>query len=331
MSVDLATRYCGLKLAHPFMPGASPMVDNLDTVRRLEDAGAAAIVMHSLFEEQIVGEELDIHRAHVAAMELSPEAFDHLPDPDAFRLGPDEYLRQIERVREAVDVPVIASLNGTHDAGWVRYATLIEDAGADALELNPYEMVAALDEPTDAIERRIVSLVAAVREATSLPLAVKLLPMFAGLSAFAERLAAAGADALVLFNRPYQPAIDLHTLDLSHAYPLSSHDELGVRLRWLGLISARATADLACSGGVYSADDAVRAVMCGAHAVQMVSALLRYGAAHLGVVMQGVVAWMQEHEYTSIAQMRGCMNLANCPDPRVYTRWGYIRTLQNGS
>lgn len=329
MKLDLSTRYCGLELANPIMPGASPLVDNLDNVRRLEDAGAAAIVMRSLFEEQIVSEELNAHRAMIATTNVSPEALDFLPDPDDYRLGPDEYLQQIARIRKAVDLPVIASLNGTHISGWVRYATLIEQAGADALELNPYEMASSTDESSDAIERRILELVTEVHEATSIPLAVKLLPHFAGLPAFAERLAAAGADALVMFNRAYQPVIDLEELEMSQAYPLSSHDELPLRLRWLGLVSHKVTVDLACSGGVYSSEDALRALMCGATVVQIVSAILRYGPIHLKTVLAGMREWMEDHEYESIAQMRGSMNAANCPDPRVYTRWGYIRTLQS--
>ncbi len=329
MDADLSIKYCGLELKHPFMPGASPMVDSLDTVRQLEDAGASAIVMHSLFEEQIVGEELGMTRAREFGANSPEAAGSYLPDPEGYKLGPDEYLRQIEQIKKAVAVPVIASLNGNHREAWVRYAQLIEAAGADALELNTYEMTFQLNQTTDAIEKQTVDLVAAVRAATAIPLTVKLLPFFAGLPSLAQRLSKAGASGLVLFNRTYQPVIDLEELEMSHAYPLSSHDELPLRLRWLGMISPSVDMSLAASGGVYTVDDALRAVMCGAHAVQMVSALLRYGPNHLTTIIDGVREWMTEHEYESVNQMRGSMNVKNCPDPRIYTRWGYIKTLMS--
>ncbi len=325
--MNLETTYCGLRLAHPFMPGASPMVDDLDTVRRLEAAGASAIVMHSLFEEQVVHEQIRTHASVDATAHSHPEALSYLPDPSEFHLGPNDYLRQIEKIKRAVRVPVIGSLNGVSNHGWLRYGRLIEQAGADALELNVYELSTAPGESTADIEAQIVELVRELSGSLTIPVAVKLLPMFAGLSDLASRLFAAGAQGLILFNPVFNPVIDIENLTIERAYPLSQPSDLPPRLRWLGVLSPVARGRLAVSGGVHSVDDAIRALMCGADAVQLVSVLLRLGPEYLRTMIDGVVEWMSEFEYESIDQMRGSMNVTRCPNPEVYTRTGYIQTL----
>src|SRR5579864_1989539 len=284
--MDLSTTYLGLKLPHPLMPGASPLVDDLGTVRRLEDAGAAAIVMHSLFEEQIVAEQFTTHEITESHASAHPEAHSYFPDPEVFALGPDEYVAQIARIKHAVRLPVIASLNGTTRGGWLDYARLIEQAGADALELNVYTVAADPWEHPQTIERRLEELVRAVRNAVKIPLAVKLSPFFTSLPYLARQLDAAGADGLVIFNRFYQPDVDLEQLEVQRSIHLSDSSELLLRLRWLAILSGRIQASLAVSGGIHSGRDALKAVMCGAHAVQLVSALLRHGVDHLRVVRQ---------------------------------------------
>ena len=329
--MDLTTRYLGLELAHPFMPGASPMVDDLDTVRRLEDAGAAAIVMHSLFEEQIVDEQVFSHRVMDLPSESYGEALSYFPNPEQYVLGPDEYVEQLARIKRTVAVPVIGSLNGTTLGGWLEYARLLEQAGANALELNVYGLNVDGNEDAAAIEQNTVEMVREVRRAAKVPLAVKLSPFYTALADFAPKLVDAGAAGFVLFNRFYQPDIDLESLEVAHVLRLSDSSELPLRLRWLAALSGRLECSLAASGGVHTATDAVKAVMCGAHAVQLVSALLKQGPQHLSKVRDGVAAWLEEHEYESLAQSQGSMNLARCPDPKAYERANYIHVLQSWS
>ena len=327
--MDLTTSYCGLTLKNPFMPGASPMAKDLDRVRQLEDAGASAIVMYSLFEEQIVYEQVLAHHAANHPCESVPEAMSYLPDPEGFESGPKEYLDQVQKIKDAVAVPVIASLNGSSPSGWVEYARQIEQAGADALELNTYEVTFGAHATTATIEDRLVQLVEHVRGATKLPLAVKVLPFFAGLPALCERLRVAGADAVVLFNRTYQPHIDLDTLEMTGAYPLSEPSELNVRLRWLGLVSSTTKIDMACSGGVHHNQDAIRAIMCGATVVQLVSTLLQRGPGALTDMTHTLNHWLDNNGYKSLAELRGSMDHTRCPDPWAYTRSSYIRTLHS--
>jgi dihydroorotate dehydrogenase (fumarate) len=328
MQMDLSIKYCGLELAHPLMPGASPMVDDMDTVRHLEDAGASAIVMHSLFEEQIVAEQFAALRTSEFDHSYA-EATSYFPDPEGFILGPAEYLEQIVRIREAVDVPVIASLNGTAAGRWLEHATLMEQAGADALELNVYSVVTDADDVPDLIEDETVAMLTALKKAITIPVAVKLSPFYTALPNFARRLEAAGVDGLVLFNRFYQPDIDIENLEVVHSLKLSDSSELLLRLRWLAVVSAGFNKSLAVTGGVHTAVDAVKAVMCGAHAVQMVSALLQHGPGHIGKVKTELEAWLEENEYDSLAQMHGNMNLAHCPNPRAYERGNYMHVIQS--
>ncbi len=326
--MDLSTTYLGLELPHPFISGASPLADDLDTVRKLEDAGAAAIVMRSLFEEQLVQEQVatDWHMASPA--DSFAEALSYLPDPETFHLGPGEYLEQLARLKEAVAVPVIASLNGTTLGGWLEYARLIQEAGADALELNVYRLAADPDESGEVIERQTLDMVRAVRESLEIPLAVKLSPFYTALASFARRLEEAGADGLVLFNRFYQADIDPEKLEAVRTLHLSDSSELLLRLRWLAILSARLEVSLASSGGVHTAIDAIKATLCGADAIQLVSALLRNGPEHLALLRNDTEAWLVEHEYETLAQMRGSMNLERCPDAEAYERANYMHILQ---
>ena len=327
-SIDLSTRYLGLKLPHPFMPGASPMVDDLDMVRRLEDAGAAAIVMHSLFEEQIESEQGRTAYDMESHVNAYAEASSFFPRPAEFRLGPQDYLDQVRRIKEAVKVPVIASLNGISATGWLEYARLIEQAGADALELNVYYVATDPAENGEAVERRTIDIIRTVNQAIRIPIAVKLSPFFSSLSHFAGELEMAGADGLVLFNRFYQPDIDIEALEVRNELSLSDSSELLLRLRWLAILSAQRKLDLAVSGGVHTARDAVKAVMAGARSVQVVSALLKNGPQHLAGLRAGLSTILEELGYASLSEMHGCMNLARCPDPAAFERGNYMRILQ---
>lgn len=327
--MDLSTTYLGLKLPHPLMPGASPLTGDLDAVRRLEDAGAAAIVMHSLFEEQIVGEQIAGRQVVDVHADVHAEACSYCPSPREYALGPGEYLEQIAKIKKAVRVPVVGSLNGTTPGGWIEYAELIEQAGADALELNVYTIAASSWEPPQAIERRTIELVRSVRAQVGIPLAVKLSPFYTSVPHLVQQLDQAGANGVVLFNRFYQPDIDIEDLEVLRTLHLSDSSELLLRLRWLAILSGRVRASLAASGGVHSGIDAVKAVMCGAHAVQIVSSLLRHGPQHLRAVLGQMTAWMEAHEYASLGQMQGSMSLLKCPDPKAYERGNYIHILQH--
>jgi dihydroorotate dehydrogenase (fumarate) len=317
--MDLSTTYMGFELANPLIPGASPLVDDLDTVRRLEDAGAPLIVLHSLFEEQIVGEQMTIVRAMEVCNESYAEALSYFPQPPQFALGTDEYLEQIARIKSVVSVPVIGSLNGVSEGGWLTYARLIEQAGADGLELNVYELATNLDEPGEEVEHRTLRMVKTVKQSVSIPVAVKLSPFYSAIANFCKNLDDLGADALVLFNRFYQPDIDVEQLDVLRVN-LSSSSELLLRLRWLAILSGRIKASLSATGGVHTAIDAIKAVMVGAHSVQMVSALLEHGPMYLKEVRKNIERWMDEHEYPSLRQMQGSLSLLRCSNPKAYER-----------
>jgi dihydroorotate dehydrogenase (fumarate) len=327
--MDLSTAYMGFELPHPLVVGASPMVDNLDTVRRLEDAGAAMIVMHSLFEEQIVSEQLATVRAIEGAEESFPEAVTMFARPAEFALGPDEYLEQIRRIKEIVSVPVIASLNGTSQGGWLAHAGLIEQAGADGLELNLYELASDFDETGQEVEHRALRVVREVREFLTIPVAVKLSPFYTSVANFARSLDQIGVDALVVFNRFYQPDIDIEQLAVQRVVQLSTSAELLLRLRWLAILSGRLKASLAVTGGVHCAIDALKALMAGAHAVQMVLALLARGPGYLQEVREAMAQWLEQHEYTSLREMQGSMSLLRCDNPKAYERANYIKILQS--
>jgi len=327
--MDLKTTYLGLNLAHPFMPGASPLADDLDVVMQLEDAGAAAIVMRSLFEEQIIRQRYGFAALSHADREGLPEALSYFPEPSEFPLGPDGYLEQLRRIKKRVAVPVIGSLNGTTTEGWLEYARLIEQAGADAIELNFYHVATDPLEQGVEVEHRLLDIVAVVRESVGIPLAVKLSPFYSSLPNLAAKLQALGAAGLVLFNRFYQADIDPDELEATPRLRLSDSSDLLLRLRWLAILAGQFGGSLAATGGVHEPIHAVKAVMAGADAVQVVSALLRNGPKYLAHIRRGFEEWAQEHGYTSIDQMRGCMSLAQCPDPHAFERGHYLRVLQS--
>jgi dihydroorotate dehydrogenase (fumarate) len=327
--MDLSTNYLGLKLAHPLMPGASPLVDEIDTVRRLEDAGAAAIVMRSLFEEQIAREQVATFIHTEAHGQSFAEALTYFPSPESFHLGPEEYLEQVRKVKQAVSVPVVGSLNGSTMGGWLEYAKLIEQAGADALELNVFVLGSNANESGAQIELRTVQMVQAVRKAVRIPVAVKLSPFYTSLAHFAAKLDEVGVEGLVAFNRFYQPDIDVEELQVRRQVHLSSSAELPLRLTWLAMLSPKVKASLAVSGGVHTVVDVVQSIMAGAHAVQLVSCLLKRGPSYLGTLRQELTQWLEEHEYHSLHQAQGSMNLAACPDPTVYSRVNYMLLLQS--
>ena len=330
--MDLSTRYLGLELEHPLMVGASPIVDDLDLVRRAADAGASAIVMHSLFEEQITAEQLEHHDHVLAHSQTHAEALSFLPSPAGdieYALGPDEYLEQVARIKAAVSVPVVGSLNGVTDHGWLQYAKQIEEAGADALELNIYYLPTEPSISGAEVEAHAAGMVRAVTRAVGIPVAVKLSPFFSSLPHFAGQLADAGAKGLVLFNRFYEPDIDVEELELNPSLRLSDSAELNLRLRWIAALSERSELSLGCSGGVHQPLDALKAVMAGAHGVQVVSALLKHGPERLSVLRDGLQTWLQEHDYESLSQAQGSMNMRRAPDPTHYQRGNYLRILMS--
>lgn len=327
--MDLRTRYLGLDLRHPFVVGASPMADTLDGARRAEDAGAAAIVMRSLFEEQLAVDALATDSALAPHEESFGEALSFSPEPLTYAFGPDEYLERLRRTKEALSIPVLASLNGTTPGGWLEFATLIEEAGADALELNVFGVAIDPEEDAARVEERIVQTVRAVTSALAIPVAVKLSPFFTALPHLALRLVGAGARGLVLFNRFYDPEIDAEGLALGEHATLSSSSELPLRLRWIGILSAQLEGtSLSVTGGVHRPIDAVKALMAGADSVLMVSALLKQGPGHVELMLSGLESWLEEHEYQSLDQLRGSLDLSRAPQPEVYRRGNYLRSLQ---
>ena len=309
------------------MAGASPLAGDLDMVKRLEDAGAAAITLSSLFEEQISREQNGMIYDMQVSSNSSAEAVSYFPQGDELRFGPDNYLNQIYQIKATTKVPVIASLNGVTASGWLDYAKQIEQAGADALELNLYYLATNPLETADLVEKRMLEIVRVVKGNVKLPVAVKLSPFFSSLAHFAKVLQGAGADAVVLFNRFYQPDLDIEALEVAPTLNLSNSGELLLRLRWLALLSSQLEVPLAVSGGVHTAQDAIKATMAGATGIQMVSALLMHGPEHLKKVREEMAAWMEEHEYESLAQMRGSMNLLKCPNPQAFERANYMRVL----
>jgi len=325
--MDLGTTYLGMRLPHPLIVGAGPLGDELDRVRQLEDAGAAMLVLRSLYEEEITGEQIDTFLHTESHNESFAEAGSFAPDPLA-ALGPEEYLEHLRRVKAAVRIPVVASLNGVSPGGWISYARLLEVAGADALELHIYH--AASDMTLDAaeVERRALGIVREVKSSLRIPVAVKLAPLLTAFAHFAKGLDGAGADGLVLFTRFHRIDIDVEELEVVRSLPLSDSSELPLRLRGVAALAGRVRASLAITGGVHSGLDVIKATMSGAHATQLVSALLRHGPGHLRTVRREVETWMAEHEWSSLDEMRGNMSLERLPDPAAYERANFRMALR---
>jgi len=327
VSADLRTRYLGLELANPLVPSASTLSSRIDNLKRLQDAGAAAVVMQSLFEEQIEHEELEIHRMLEAGAHSFSEALTYIPELEDYNTGPESYLRHLEQTKKELEIPVIGSLNGISEGGWIKYAKLIQDAGADALELNIYFIAADVDLTSQQVESRYLDLVRAVRGSVSIPLAVKVGPYFSSMGNMARRLVEAGADGLVLFNRFLQPDIDLETLKVDPYLNLSTSEELRLPLRWIAILRGRIDASLAATTGVHTAEDALKLLLAGADVTMMASCLFRNGPEHLATILAGVQAWLDEREYESVEQMKGSMSQAACPDPVAFERANYMEAL----
>lgn len=326
--LDLTARYLGLKLRTPLVVSASPLSQELDSIRRLEDAGASAIVLYSLFEEQLRQESLELDFYLSEGTDSHPESLNYFPEPSEFRLGPDEYLDHIRKAKAAVKVPIVASLNGSSVGGWIQYATQIEEAGADALECNIYWIVTDPEMTSAEVEQHYIDIVQAVKSAVTIPVAVKVSPFFSNLANMAKRLDAAGADGLVLFNRFYQPDIDLETLELNPRVLLSTPQAMRLPLTWVGILHGRVRAALAATGGIHGAEDVIKLLMVGANVTMLCSTLLRNGINHLRSIEQGVRQWMDAHEYESVQQMQGSMSQKNCADPSAFERAQYMRAVK---
>lgn len=327
MSVDLRSRYLGLELRNPIVAAASPMTSSLDGLKRLQDAGVAAVVLPSLFEEQIEHEEMATHDLMLSGAELSPEARGFFPEMQNYNTGPNNYLKLIGDAKKALSVPVIPSLNGYTPGGWTRMAKQLEQAGADAIELNVYFLATDLADSSAAVEQRYLDLVASVRNMVSIPVAVKVSPYFSAMANMAARLAAAGASGLVLFNRFVQPDILLEELVVAPQLALSSSDELRLALRWIAILHGRVQASLAGTGGAHTAEDAIKLLLAGADCIMIASSLLRHGPAHAGTMIAGVERWLAERDYTSVKQMKGSLSQQACPDPAAFERSNYMKAL----
>lgn len=327
--MQTSTSYLGLRLPHPFIAGASPFGRSLDSVKRLEDAGWAAVVLHSLFEEQITAAHDGCIRHMDPADPLFAPELAFFPHADDYPLGPDAYAEHISRLKSAVAIPVIGSLNGTAPESWLKFARIIEQAGADALELNLYEVVTNLAMPAAAVEARLAGIVKEVKRIVTIPIAVKVSPFFTAFGNMARQLEAAGADALVLFNRFYQADIDIKTMEPMVDVRLSDSSELRLRLQWLAVLFGRLRSSLAISGGVATPDDGIKAVLAGADAVQIVSALLRHGPTHVDAMRRGLERWMAWHKFDRLEEARGRASLEPVADTETFERAQYIRTLQS--
>jgi dihydroorotate dehydrogenase (fumarate) len=327
--MDLHSEYLGLHLRTPLVAASSPLTGNLDDLRRLEDAGASAVVLPSLFEEQIEHEAMEIHRMLETGAQSFGEAASYFPELDDYRTGPGPYLELLAGAKAALDIPVIASLNGTSPGGWTGYARELAQAGADALELNLYTVAADAAVDAATLESRARELVGEVRESVRIPLAVKLSPFYTALAHLARRLVDAGADGLVLFNRFYQPDLDLESLEVVPRLHLSTPEELRLPLRWIAILRGQLTASLAATSGVHGSEDALRALLAGADAVLMASVLLQRGPTTLGEMERGMIRWMEEREYASVAQLRGSMSQEAVAHPERFERANYLETLRS--
>lgn len=325
--MDLSTTYLGLKLRSPLMPSACPLTRELDEIKRAEDAGAGAIVLPSVFEEQLKRESEELDAMMEKGVESFAEALSYFPQIGEFRLGPDDYLEHIQKAKVATRLPVIASLNGTSVGGWTEYARKIQQAGADALELNIYYIPADPDLTGVEVEQTYLDILKGVKSAVSIPVSVKLSPYFSNMANMAKRLDAGGADGLVLFNRFYQPDIDLENLEVEHSILLSTPQARRLPLRWVAILFGKVKASLAATSGIHTAQDVLKMIMAGADVAMLCSVLLRKGMGHLAVVEQEMKQWMEEHEYDSVAQMKGSMSQAKCPDPTAFERAQYMRLI----
>jgi dihydroorotate dehydrogenase (fumarate) len=327
--IDLSTTYLGLPLRTPLVASASPLSQELDGIRYLEDAGASAVVLYSLFEEQLRQESWELDHHLTEGTDSFAEAMTFFPQPSEFHVGPDGYLNHIRRAKEAVEIPIIASLNGTTVGGWIQYARLIEQAGADALECNIYSIPTDPELSSAAVEQQYLDILKAVKSAVTIPVAVKLSPFFSNMANMAKRLDQAGANALVLFNRFYQPDINLDELEIQPNVLLSTPQALRLPLTWIGILYGRIQANLAATSGVHGPEDVVKLLMVGADVTMLCSTLLRNGISHLRNIEDGVLLWMKKHEYDSVQQMKGSMSQIRCANPSAFERAQYMKAVKS--
>lgn len=327
--MNLSTKYLGLDLKNPIIPSAGPLAKEIDNVKLMEDAGAAAVVLWSLFEEQIEHEEFELHHHTTVHSDSYAEATTYFPEAVEYKLGPDAYLEYIKKLKETISIPVIASINGKSQGGWIDYAKQIQEAGADALELNIYRLATDLAKTGNDIDKEYIDIVKAVRAAVQIPIAVKLGPFFSSTAWIADQLDKAGANGLVMFNRFYQPDIDLENLEVVPNVLLSTPMAMRLPLRWIAILYGRINADLSATSGIYSEKDVLKMIMAGAKTTQMLSSLLKYGINHIAEVLTKMKYWMEVNEYESLDQMRGSMSYKNVADPAQFERANYMKILSS--
>jgi dihydroorotate dehydrogenase (fumarate) len=325
--MDLTTRYLGMNLRTPLVPSASPLSDELENIKRMEDAGASAVVLHSLFEEQVKSEQEAIQYHLMYGTDSFPESLTFFPKPSEFVTGPEEYLSSIRKAKEAVGIPIIASLNGAAIGGWIDYARQIQQAGADALELNVYSIPTEMDRTSLEIEQNYIDIVKAVKSVVSIPVAIKLSPFFSNMANMAKRLDQAGANGLVLFNRFYQPDVNLTELEVQANINLSTPQDMRLPLRWLAILYGRIKADLAATSGIHTAQDVLKMLMVGADVTMLCSVLLSKGLKVIREIETEMCDWLSEHDYQSVRQLQGSMSQKNCADPAAFERAQYMRAI----
>ncbi|NET42910.1 dihydroorotate dehydrogenase-like protein [Okeania sp. SIO2B3] len=328
--MDITTNYLGLQLRSPLVVGAAaPLTEDLDNLKRMEDAGAAAVVLHSLFEEQLQQEKFELHHHLEYGTESFPEALTYFPEPEIFHVGAEEYLKHISEAKKMVNMPIIASLNASTIGGWTHYAKELEAAGADALELNIYNIPTNMDMTGEQVEQSYISILQAVKSEVNIPVAIKLSPFFSNMANMSKKLVEAGVNGLVLFNRFYQPDINIEELEVTTNLLLSTPQAMRLPMRWIAILYGRLEVDFAATSGVQKGQDVIKMMMAGANVTQLVGTLLRHGINHIQVIENEIIHWMEEHEYESIAQMRGSMSQINCPDESAFERAQYMKAIQS--
>ena len=325
--MDLTTKYLGLKLRSPLVVSASPLSEDVDNIKRMEDAGAAAVVLYSLFEEQLRQDRLELNHNLQRGTESFAESLTYFPEPDDFRLGPEEYLKHIAAAKKATRIPIIASLNGSSVGGWTEYARQIQQAGADALELNIYYIPTDMELSGEVVEDTYLNILRSVKAEVKIPVAVKLSPFFSNFANMAKRFDEAGANGLVLFNRFYQPDVELESLEVKPNILLSTPMAMRLPLRWIALLHGRINASLAATSGIHRASDALKMLMVGADVTMLCSTVIRHGIPQIGMVERDMIDWLEEHEYESVSQLKGSLSQKNCPEPAAYERAQYMKAL----
>jgi dihydroorotate dehydrogenase (fumarate) len=327
--MDLTTSYLGLKLKNPLVPSASPLSRNIDNIKQMEDAGAAAVVLESLFEEQIEHEKKELNHYLLQGTESFAEATTYFPEPDTYTFGPDQYLELLKKAKESIQIPVIASLNGVSIGGWINYAKKMQQAGADAIELNAYYLAADPNKAGETIEKNYVDVLKAVKSAVSLPVAMKLSAYFTSMAAMAKKFDEAGADALVLFNRFYQPDIDLESLEVVPNLILSTPGSMRLPLRWISILYGKIKANLAATSGIHTAEDVLKMIMAGADVTMLCAVLFKNGINIISDIKNKMVKWMEQHDYRSIEQMKGSMSFKSVAEPAAYERANYMKVVKS--